>query len=271
MKKYSILPLLCIALFVAGCGPRYDYTIHKPKVRYKHADRTKLRKLLEAQLGKPYVWAEEGPDAFDCSGLVYYCYESMNMKVPRVARNQAKVGRTVPRDKLQYGDLLFFDTTPRRTGQITHVGVYIGNGRFEHAANEKEGVKISSLSEPYYSKRLKLCKRYLPDENATGTFVPSVLLATKDTGSCSKTCFQVPKKVTAASGRYFIQVGSFRGKPDKAWLGHITAMGYDYRSVPGVDGMKRLLVGPFASRRDAEEVLPNARREFNPQAFIKEL
>lgn len=270
MKKYySLFSALILLLLMAGCGPKYDYTIHKPKVRYHQADRKKLKKLLDAQLGKPYVWAEEGPDAFDCSGLVYYCYESMNMEVPRVARKQAQVGRSVTRDQLRYGDLIFFDTTPRRSGQITHVGVYIGDGRFEHAANEKEGVKISSLDDPYYRRRVKLYKRYLPDE--TTPYTPTLTLASSATppASCKK-CFQVPEKVTAKSGRFYIQVGSFKGTPDPAWLKHIRALGYDYRSVYE-DGMRKLLVGPFSSREDALSVLPNTRKEFNPGAFLKEL
>jgi hypothetical protein len=273
MKKYYFsLFLAAIFLFVTGCGPKYDYTIHKPKVRYHKPHKEALKELLDKQLGKPYVWAEEGPDAFDCSGLVYYCYASMNMKrVPRVAREQAKVGKKVPVSRLKYGDLIFFDTTPRKTGQITHVGVYIGDGKFEHAANEKQGVKISSLSKPYYRSRIRICRRWLPEEGPEGGFKPIAPIRIASTNAECKQCYSVPKKVTAKHGRWFIQVGSFQGKPDPKWLAHITALGYDYRSVPGIQGMKRLLVGPFASREDAQEVLPNARHEFNPDAFIKEL
>ena len=276
MKKYSIALLLFSLLLIDGCGPKYDYSIHKPKVRYKAPSREALSKLLKAQLGKPYVWAEEGPDAFDCSGLVYYCYASMNMQgIPRVARNQAKVGEAVPIKDLHYGDLIFFDTTPRKTGQITHVGVYIGDGKFEHAANEKQGVKISSINKPYYRNRIRLCRRWLPLEPSVGeaAFKPlkPIRLAEASTKVRCKKCFSVPQKVTAASGDWYIQVGSFRGTPNPKWLAHIRALGYAYRSVPGIEGMKRLLVGPFRSREDAQSVLPNARHEFNPEAFIKKL
>jgi hypothetical protein len=277
MKKYGVaLFATLLLLLLDGCGPKYDYTIHKPPVRYEKPSREALSKLLNKQLGKPYVWAEEGPDAFDCSGLVYYCYASMNIRgIPRVARRQAKVGEEVSVDELKYGDLIFFDTTPRKTGQITHVGVYVGDGKFEHAANEKEGVKISSLSSPYYRSRIRLCRRWLPEEPPAGeaAFKPlkPIKIASGKTGTECKSCFSVPQKVTAASGNWYIQVGAFRGTPDPKWLAHITALGYDYRSVPGIDGMKRLLVGPFRSREDALEVLPNARHEFNPGAFIKEV
>ncbi|WP_456392500.1 NlpC/P60 family protein [Nitratifractor sp.] len=277
MKKYYFifLPVLLL-LFTSGCGPKYDYTIHKPKVKYQAPSREALSKLLNKQLGKPYIWAEEGPDAFDCSGLVYYCYASMNMQqIPRVSRNQAKVGKEVSVKDLRYGDLIFFDTTPRKTGQITHVGIYVGDGKFQHAANEKEGVKISSLSKPYYRSRIKLCRRWLPEEPASGpaAFKPlkPIRIASAGTKTKCKSCFSVPQKVTAKHGDWFIQVGAFRGTPDPKWLAHIRALGYDYRSTPGPDGMKRLLVGPFVSREDAAQVLPNAQHEFNPKAFIKKL
>jgi len=275
MKKYG-LALFLLLLLITGCGHKYDYTIHKPPVRYQEPDREALSKLLRKQLGKPYVWAEEGPDAFDCSGLVYYCYASMNMQgIPRVARKQAKVGEEISVNDLKYGDLIFFDTTPRKTGQITHVGIYIGDGKFEHASNEKEGVKISSLSKPYYRSRIRLCRRWLPEKPATGeaAFKPlkPIRIASRGTKTECKRCFSVPQKVTASHGNWFIQVGSFRGTPDPNWLAHITALGYAYRSILGEDGMKKLLVGPFVSREDALEVLPNARHEFNPGAFIKKV
>ncbi|WP_456456206.1 NlpC/P60 family protein [Nitratifractor sp.] len=273
-RLFPIFLLLFLIGWMVGCGRRYDYSVHPPKVLYKTPSKEALHKLLEKQLGKEYVWAEEGPDAFDCSGLTYYCYGSMNVKIPRVAREQAKVGRLVSTDKLQYGDLLFFDTTARKTGQITHVGVYIGDGKFEHAANEKQGVKISSLSDPYYKSRLKLARRYLPDENATlagfTPLEPLVIASGGQTPAQCKKCFQSPAKVTADRGDQYIQIGSFRGEPNRAWLAHVKAAGYAYRTLYE-DGMKKLLVGPFLSREDALSILPSVQREFNPGAFLKRL
>ncbi len=274
MKKYgAALFSLILLLWISGCGPKYDYSIHKPPVRYQKPNRKALAVLLDKQLGKPYVWAEEGPDAFDCSGLVYYCYASMNMQgIPRVARKQAKVGEQVSVKDLKYGDLIFFDTTPRKTGQITHVGIYVGDGKFEHAANEKEGVKISSLSKPYYRDRIRICRRWLPEEPPAGpaAFKPLKPIRIASGGNECKKCYSLPQKVTASSGDWYIQVGAFRGTPDPNWLAHIKALGYDYRSIPE-EGMKKLLVGPFRSREEALEVLPNAKHEFNPGAFIRKV
>ncbi len=140
-----------IVILFSACS-KYDYTIHKPKVLYKPS-LAALDKINKSNLGKRYVWAEEGPYCFDCSGLTYFTYGTMGIEIPRVAREQFKVGTPVARDQLQKGDLVFFDTGRYFTGRVTHVGIYIGNGKFEHASTAKRGVIISSLNNPYYKRR----------------------------------------------------------------------------------------------------------------------
>ncbi len=151
LKKIKyVLPIL--GLILSGCASKYDYTIHKPKVLYKPS-LSALDKLNRRNLGKRYVWAEEGPYCFDCSGLTYFTYGTMGIEIPRVAREQFRVGTPVPKSQLKKGDLVFFDTGKYFTGRVTHVGIYIGNGKFEHASTSKRGVVISSLNNPYYKRR----------------------------------------------------------------------------------------------------------------------
>ena len=157
-----IIPLF--VLMAAGCATTYDYTIHKPKVVYQEPSRQALSKSLRKTLGKKYVWAEEGPKAFDCSGLTYYSFGRMNLEIPRVSRDQATAGVEVPLDALQYGDLVFFDTGEDFTGTVTHVGVYIGDQKFQHASSRNGRVVISSLNESDYASRFLTARRYLPDE-----------------------------------------------------------------------------------------------------------
>lgn len=173
--RLALLSIPALLLFtMSGCTPKYDYSIHKPQVKYSTPSRWALAQTLQEKLGSDYVWAEEGPRAFDCSGLTYYSYGRMNITLPRVARNQAKKGRRVSVDSLQYGDLIFFDTSDRFTGKVTHVGIYIGDGRFEHASTSREGVIISKLDDKYYKPRVIVCRRYLPDEPVSTTPVPSL-------------------------------------------------------------------------------------------------
>ena len=151
LKKIKyFLPLLAIAL--SGCGSKYDYTIHKPRVLYKPSIKA-LNELNQRNLHKRYVWAEEGPYCFDCSGLTYFTYGTMGIEIPRVAKEQFRVGTPIPKSQLQKGDLVFFDTGKYFTGRVTHVGIYLGNGKFEHASTSKKGVVISSLNRPYYKRR----------------------------------------------------------------------------------------------------------------------
>lgn len=164
VKRYFLLLTLTLLFLLSGCTPKYDYTVHKPKIVYKKPTRKALKKTLQNELGKDYVWAEEGPDAFDCSGLVYYSYGRMNMPVPRVSKEQAKIGKEVSVENLQYGDLMFFDTSSSKKGAITHVGIYIGNGKFQHASSSKEGVITTPIDSNYYKDRLIICRRYLRDD-----------------------------------------------------------------------------------------------------------
>lgn len=101
-----------------------------------------------AQLGDPYLWAAEGPDRFDCSGLVWAAYRSAGYRaLPRVSRDQyyATRSRTVARTGLLPGDLLFFASGSSWTS-IHHMGMYIGRGRMVHAPRSGDVVKISTVT-----------------------------------------------------------------------------------------------------------------------------
>lgn len=100
------------------------------------------------QIGKPYVWGSEGPFSFDCSGLVYYVYRALGVRLPRVSYAQAKCGIAIMPSQLAPGDLVFFRGN-------AHVGIYIGAGCFVHAPHRGDVVRISSLT----GRRLSACRR----------------------------------------------------------------------------------------------------------------
>ena len=100
--------------------------------------------------GYDYVYGGTTPAGFDCSGFVQYVYRHFGFNITRTATSQYyNDGEHVSRSELMPGDLVFFGSG----GEITHVGIYIGGGRFIHAANPRKGVIISSLSESYYNAR----------------------------------------------------------------------------------------------------------------------
>ena len=118
-----------------------------------------IEKLTKKYLGGRYVWGGTNPSGFDCSGYTQYIYRKAGIDLPRTALAQSKVGKTVPVKDLQKGDLLFFLTDKKRDIPITHVGVYLENGKFIHAASKKQGIIISSLKD--YQSCFVTAKRVL--------------------------------------------------------------------------------------------------------------
>lgn len=90
--------------------------------------------LARAQIGRPYVWGGASPaTSFDCSGLVQWAYGQLGLKLPRTAQQQFNATARVSRSDLEPGDLLFFANTYPSFEPITHVGIYIGDGRMINA------------------------------------------------------------------------------------------------------------------------------------------
>ncbi len=103
-------------------------------------------------VGYPYVWATHGPASFDCSGFTYWVVKNvLGINIGTGLWTQVAAGTPVSRSALQPGDLVFFQNTYEPG--LSHVGIYIGGGKFVHAENETTGVKISDLGSDYYSSR----------------------------------------------------------------------------------------------------------------------
>lgn len=111
----------------------------------------KIVEVASKYLGSRYVWGGTSPSGFDCSGLVWYVYKTAGSYVPRDLWGQLQAGPRIRQDSLLPGDIVFFENT--YTAGLSHDGIYIGGGRFIHAASEREGVTVSSLSESYWSAR----------------------------------------------------------------------------------------------------------------------
>lgn len=101
-------------------------------------------------LGVPYVWGGSAPGGFDCSGFVYYVYSQYGVSLPRVADEQYGIGRRVALAEIQPGDLVFFSTYAPGP---SHVGIYMGNGRFIHASSAANEVTVTPITKEYYQAR----------------------------------------------------------------------------------------------------------------------
>lgn len=100
------------------------------------------------KVGAPYRYGAAGPTAFDCSGLVNWAFGGAGVALPRTSRAQSAVGTPVAKADLRPGDLVFFYRP------VSHVGIYIGDGKIVHASNRKSPVKISDIGRmPFNSAR----------------------------------------------------------------------------------------------------------------------
>ncbi|WP_055105438.1 C40 family peptidase [Paenibacillus ihumii] len=118
---------------------------------------TTLNKTVNAVYGTPYKLGGTTTNGFDCSGFTSYVFKKMGVKLPRVSSAQYKQGTPVAKNQLQEGDLVFFNTTGKG---VSHVGIYIGDGKFAHASSSK-GIRTDKLSNSYYKKRYVGAKRIL--------------------------------------------------------------------------------------------------------------
>ena len=122
---------------------------------------SKVISYAKKLLGKPYVWGAEGPSSFDCSGFTYYVFKNAaNINLPRVSKDQSNYGTYVKKSDLREGDLIFFDTSGENDGNVSHVGIYLGNNQFIHASSSKKKVVISEMSS-YYTKAYVNARRVL--------------------------------------------------------------------------------------------------------------
>jgi cell wall-associated NlpC family hydrolase len=123
--------------------PRRPFTAWSESV---HSFRDSLVSIARAQVGTKYVLGGTTPDGFDCSGLVRYVMAALKVELPRTAAQQAETGLEIDRDKtsLRPGDLLTFGKKGK--SGVSHIGIYVGNGRYVHASSVAGRVIESDLS-----------------------------------------------------------------------------------------------------------------------------
>lgn len=130
--------------------PAADSKLPRPFAAFNESARSlrdSIVALARSQIGKRYVYGGESPSrGFDCSGLVQYVAAALQIHIPRTARQQARVGDAVPADtaRLLPGDVLTFGNGKA----ITHVGIYVGDGRMVHASTAAGKVIETELIRP---------------------------------------------------------------------------------------------------------------------------
>ena len=115
-------------------------------------ERMALVQAAYRALGTTYVWGGNSPrEGFDCSGLTKYTHKNAHRQIPRTAREQSQASRTIRRQDLKPGDMIFFRTSGKT---VNHVGIYVGDGKMIHAATGSRKVRIDDLRKSYWQDRL---------------------------------------------------------------------------------------------------------------------
>jgi len=158
MMKYRLftIGLMVSVLGLTACSPSNN--ISQNSRQYGHYDyqslssqRQQMLKTAYQSLGSRYQWAGKNPqEGFDCSGLMYYTHQQSGLNIPRTAAQQRQASRTISKNQLVPGDMIFFKTGKR----TEHVGIYIGNGEFIHASTGRKRVVKDKLQYQYWQRNL---------------------------------------------------------------------------------------------------------------------
>ncbi len=183
-KLLTTLSLLSLIFLSNGCAPKNaDGTYHSvysyhPYNRHQNLGESishghyqnprftsygsspkgeEIERIAKSLLGTDYQYGANGPYQYDCSSFTKYVFSKEGITLPRVSKDQAKVGQYVRANELQKGDLVFFDS--KKSSEVSHVGIYLSRGYFIHASSSQGKVTISNLNSNYYSRHFKWGRR----------------------------------------------------------------------------------------------------------------
>jgi murein DD-endopeptidase len=168
----SLLALTASLTLLTGCAGSSPYrhsesrpaplpaAIPAPTAQGASSAGQAIADLAMQMVGIPYRYGGSDPrEGFDCSGLVHYTYARSGLAVPRNSQQLFRATRKIPLDRAAEGDLVFFQDQR----QLSHVGIYLGEGLFVHAPSAGRTVAVSSLDSPYYRRHLVGVGRLLED------------------------------------------------------------------------------------------------------------
>ena len=165
LRPASAAALLAAALVLAGCAsaPPGSGRAPAPISRLSPEQSSDIAIHALGLVGTPYRWGGNTPDSgFDCSGLIGFVFrDAAGISLPRTTRELIVMrAQDVSEQNLQTGDLLFFATGGG--SQVSHAGIYVGEGRFVHAPQTGGTVKLDTLSKAYWQNAYLSAKRVLP-------------------------------------------------------------------------------------------------------------
>jgi murein DD-endopeptidase len=155
MTRHLAVAGLAATAMLAGCAGSPQIP-EQTTVRASNEVAAKAIGYAREMLGRPYKFAGDTPEGFDCSGLVKYSYGRAGIPLPRDTQSQQRMSVLVSAHGLREGDLLFFDQEGKKK---SHVGMYLGKGRFIHAPSSGGRVRIDSISAEFWKKHFVEARR----------------------------------------------------------------------------------------------------------------
>jgi cell wall-associated NlpC family hydrolase len=146
--------MICGLVGLAGCAVAPPVE----RVQVGAAEASRAAEQAAKMVGRPYRFGGASPAAgFDCSGLVYFSFRQVGIRLPRSTEDQLRASSPVAASELRHGDLLFFDQEGKKN---SHVGIYLGGGRFVHAPSSGKYVRTDELRSAYWSRHLSETRRF---------------------------------------------------------------------------------------------------------------
>nr|QGT50440.1 peptidoglycan-binding protein [uncultured Helicobacter sp.] len=157
--KYQQQNLIDVFFIVSPQKYAINQKKYSSEKQKNHDVREDIVESAYQYIGVPYKWGGTSDSGFDCSGLTHAVYRLNGIVLPRASYEQYDDGKSVSKDKLQKGDLVFFITNKGR--RINHVGIYVGDNEFIHAPSKGKSVSKARLDSTYWTKAYKGARSYL--------------------------------------------------------------------------------------------------------------
>jgi cell wall-associated NlpC family hydrolase len=157
MVRRSLATVIFMAavLSLSACGGHVPI---QPVKGYSPEAGEKAANTAISMIGRPYKYTGETPSGFDCSGLVRYSYLTAGVDLPHGTSYLKQITRTIGFSTARRGDLVFFLQSGKK---YSHVGIYVGGGKFVHAPSTGGTVRKDSLGDPYWKKHLLDTRRFI--------------------------------------------------------------------------------------------------------------
>ena len=154
IPRFLLLPIALLALY--GCASTPSQSSAPARLKASDTTASRAADTAISMLGKPYKYGGNTPTGFDCSGLVHYSYSRVGVDVSRDTRTLRTQTSPARVSDLRRGDLLFFDQEGQKS---SHVGIFIGDGRFVHAPSTGGKVRTEKLDAKYWQKHFVDARR----------------------------------------------------------------------------------------------------------------